>query len=93
MLGDVYYLEGKYDLSVQSLLLALPIFRDHQANRYHALCLVKLGYSYEQLQAYAEAIDYFEEGVVKLHALRLSGRAEQTQQALDRCRAAVAAAG
>jgi len=88
LLGDAYHRQGKYDLAVESLLRALPVFRGHRAHRYHALCLVKLGYAYEQLADYPSAIGYLEESVAKFRELRLSGRAEQAQQALDRCRAA-----
>jgi DNA-binding SARP family transcriptional activator len=93
VLGDVYQRLGKYDLAVQSLFQALPVFRDHQAHRYHALCLVKLGYAYEQMGACRQAIGYLEEGLAEFRELRLSSQAEQAQQALDRCRAAIAAAG
>jgi tetratricopeptide (TPR) repeat protein len=88
MLGDVYQRLGEYDRAVQSLLRALSVFRDLQAHRYRALCLAKLGHAYEQMAAYPKAVGCLEESVAKFHELRLSGRAEQAQQALDRCRAA-----
>jgi tetratricopeptide (TPR) repeat protein len=91
VLGDTYYGLGKYELAVESLLRALPIFRDHQAHRHHALCLMKLGYAYERMRTYPLAIDYLEEGLVRFRELRLPRKAEQAQEALDRCRAAVAA--
>jgi DNA-binding SARP family transcriptional activator len=90
LLGDVYHKQGKYDLAVESLLRALPVFRDHRSHRHHTLCLVKLGYAYEQLADYPQAIGYLEESVTKFRELRLSSKAQEAQQALDRCRAAAA---
>ena len=92
VLGDVYHRQGKYDLAVESLLRALPVFRDHHALRHQALCLEKLGCAYEQMAAYPHAISYLEESVTKFRELSLFSRADQAQQALDRCRAAVASA-
>jgi DNA-binding SARP family transcriptional activator/tetratricopeptide (TPR) repeat protein len=92
VLGDVYHGQGKYDLTVESLLRALPVFRDHRAHRHYALCLVKIGFAYEQMAAYPQAIGYLEQSVAKFQDLRLVSKAEQAQQALDRCRAAIAPA-
>jgi DNA-binding SARP family transcriptional activator/DNA polymerase III delta prime subunit len=86
VLGDAYSGLGDYQLAAETLLEALPVFRDHQARRHHALCLAKLGYAYEKLCAYPQAVSYLEESVAAFLELCLPDRADQAQRALDRCR-------
>jgi DNA-binding SARP family transcriptional activator/tetratricopeptide (TPR) repeat protein len=93
VLGDAYQGMGKYDLAVDNLLRALPAFRDHNFPRHHAVCLYKLGRAHEELERYHEAVSYLEDSLVNFRQLRLPQRVEETQRSLDRCRAALAAAG
>jgi hypothetical protein len=53
---------------------------------------MKLGYAYEAMACYREAVDYLEESLLRYQQLRVPGKAESAQRALDRCRAAIAAA-
>jgi tetratricopeptide (TPR) repeat protein len=89
VLADAHHGLGDYDNAIRSLLHALPILRAHHARRHVALCLAKLGYAHEALQRYPEAIGYLSQAVDMFGELRLAGRAESAQQALDRCQQAL----
>jgi tetratricopeptide (TPR) repeat protein len=89
VLGDACQGLGDYDSAICSLLRALPIVRAHHARRHVALCLVKLGYAHEALRRYPEAIGYLSQARDMFGELRLTGRAESAQQALDRCQQAL----
>jgi DNA-binding SARP family transcriptional activator/tetratricopeptide (TPR) repeat protein len=88
LLGDAYHGLGRYSEAASSLLKALPTFRDHGIRRFNAVCLLKLGYAYEALGS-AEAIGYLEESLEIFRQLSLPCKAQQAQQALERCRTAM----
>lgn len=87
LLGDAYHGLGRYEEAAGSLLKALPTFRDRGIRRFHAVCLLKLGYACEALGS-GEAIGYLEESLEIFRQLGLPRKMEQAQHALDRCRAA-----
>jgi DNA-binding SARP family transcriptional activator len=88
VLGDAYQALGKYKLAADHLHRALPLFRAHHAVLHQAVCLMKLGYAYEAMGSFALAASYLEQSQVLTRRLRLPGKVEQAQRALDRCRAA-----
>jgi len=90
MLGDAYLGLGRYEEAAAVLLRALPIFRSHSSRRFHAVCLLKLGYTYEAMGS-TEAISYLEESLRLFTELRLPRKADEARQALDRCRIALPA--
>jgi DNA-binding SARP family transcriptional activator len=90
MLGDAYRGLGRYQEAATVLLHALPIFRRHSSRRFHAVCLLKLGYTYEAIGS-PEAIGYLEESLRLFTEIRQPRKADQARQALDRCRIALAA--
>ena len=90
MLGDAYLGLGRYQEAATVLLHALPIFRSHRSRRFHAVCLLKLGYTYEAMGS-PEAIGYLEESIRLFTDLRLPSKAGQASQALTRCRTALPA--
>jgi tetratricopeptide (TPR) repeat protein len=58
----------------------------HGADRHHGLCLMKLGHAYEAMGSFPEAIiHYLEESLPIFRQLQLPHKAEQVQDALDRC--------
>jgi DNA-binding SARP family transcriptional activator/tetratricopeptide (TPR) repeat protein len=83
MLGDAYRGLGRYSEAADSLLRALPVFQAH-SRRFHALCLLKLGYAYESMGS-PEAVGYLEESLQIFTELRLPWKADQARQALERC--------
>jgi tetratricopeptide (TPR) repeat protein len=89
VLSDAYYGLGRYQEAADSLLQALPVFRDHSFGRFHALCLLKLGYAYAAMGS-PKAADYLKESLQKFQHLRLPRKAEEAQKALDRCQPACA---
>jgi hypothetical protein len=50
---------------------------------------MKLGRAYESLRRYPEAIGFLEESIPEFRQLSLPRKAEEAQEALDRCRAAM----
>jgi len=86
-LGDAYRGMNKFKDAEISLLRALPVLRDLPSRRFHAVCLLKLGYTYEAMGS-DKAIGHLEESVRVFSKLRLPRKAEQAQQVLDRCRLA-----
>jgi DNA-binding SARP family transcriptional activator/tetratricopeptide (TPR) repeat protein/DNA-binding XRE family transcriptional regulator len=84
VLSDAYYGLGRYQEAVDSLLQALPVFRDHSSGRFHAVCLLKLGYAYSAMGS-PKAAGYLQESLQKFQHLRLPRKAEQAQKALDLC--------
>jgi tetratricopeptide (TPR) repeat protein len=90
LLGDAYLGLGRYEEAAAVLLRALPVFRRHSSRRFHAVCLLKLGYTYEAMRS-SEAIGYLEESIRLFTEIRQSGKADQARHALDRCRIALAA--
>jgi tetratricopeptide (TPR) repeat protein len=89
-LGDAYLGLGRYLEAASVLQHALPIFRHHSSRRFHAVCLLKLGYTYEAMGS-PEAIGYLEESLRLFTEIRQAGKANEARQALDRCRIALAA--
>jgi tetratricopeptide (TPR) repeat protein len=89
ILGDAYHGLGDYQQAATSLLRALPVFRDHSARHFQAVCLLKLGYAYEAMGS-PEAIGYLEESLQIFRRLRLPGKADRAQQALNRCKRSTA---
>lgn len=87
VLGDAYNALGRHGEAAVSLLRALPVFAEHRSGRFHALCLLKLGYAAEGQRNYAEATRYLEESLTMFQRLRLPRKAEVARQALRRCRA------
>jgi tetratricopeptide (TPR) repeat protein len=90
MLGDAYRGLGRYEEAAAVLQRALPIFRRHSSRRFHAVCLLKLGYTYEAMGS-PEAIGYLEESISLFTELRQPRKADEARQALDRCRIALPA--
>jgi DNA-binding SARP family transcriptional activator len=88
VLGDAYCGLGQYEQAIQSFQRALPILRRNHAHRHVALCLMKLGCAHESLRRYPEAIGLLEESIPEFRRLSLPRKAEEAQEALDRCRAA-----
>ena len=72
--------------AVDCLLRALPLFQTHQADRYYALCLFKLGHAYEAMGARRLAVPYLEDSVRAFRQLLLPGRVEEALGLLERCR-------
>jgi len=89
-LGDAYLGLGRHQEAAAVLLRALPIFRSHSSRRFHAVCLLKLGYTYEAMGS-PEAIGYLEESLRLFTELCLPSKANEARQALDRCRIALPA--
>jgi tetratricopeptide (TPR) repeat protein len=85
VLGDAYHGLGRYQEAAASLQRALPIFRDHSARHFQAVCLLKLGYAYEAMGS-PEAIGYLEESLQIFRELRLHSKADRAQLALSRCK-------
>jgi tetratricopeptide (TPR) repeat protein len=90
MLGDAYRGLGRNQEAASVLLHALPIFRRYSSRRFHAVCLLKLGYTYEAMSS-PEAIAYLEESLRLFTEIRQPRKADEARQALDRCRIALAA--
>ena len=76
---------GRYRDAAESLLSALPIFRDHFMHRHHGLCLLKLGYTYEALGDYQAASHYLEESLDIFRRLRLTRYADRARDTLRTC--------
>jgi tetratricopeptide (TPR) repeat protein len=91
LLSDAYHGVAEYQKAVDCLHRALPMFQSHQADRYNALCLFKLGRSYEAMGSDHEAIPYLEESARVFRQLLLPGRADQALALLERCRLGVSA--
>jgi DNA-binding SARP family transcriptional activator/tetratricopeptide (TPR) repeat protein len=87
VLGDAYRGLGEYRASIDALLHALSVLRAHHVDRHAAVCLLKLGYTYEDSGQVAEAIRYFEQARELFRELHLTHKVDVSQQALDRCRA------
>jgi len=85
LLGDAYRGLGMDHEAASSLHRALAVFREHPSSRFHAVCLLKLGYAYCALGS-PRAIGFLEESLRMFRQLRLPRMAEQAQQALDGCR-------
>jgi tetratricopeptide (TPR) repeat protein len=90
LLGDAYQGLGRYEEAAAVLQRALPIFRSHSSRRFHAVCLLKLGYTHEAMGS-PEAIGYLEESLRLFTELHLPRKADEARQALDRCRVALPA--
>ena len=91
LLGDAYQGLGRYQDAATVLLEALPIFRRHSSRKFHAVCLLKLGYAHEAMGS-SEAVGYLEESLQIFTELRLPRKADQARQVLDRIRAPQSAA-
>jgi tetratricopeptide (TPR) repeat protein len=87
-LGDAQYGLGLYQEAARKLHQALPVFRDHSARHYQAICLLKLGYIYEAMGS-PEATQYLEESLQIFRQLRMPGKAQRAQQALNRCKSSI----
>ncbi len=92
MLADAYQELGRFEEAASNLSRALPAFREQSNRRYQALCLLKLGYAHEAMRS-PLAIGYLEESLRIFRQLHLPRKADQAQQALDRCRATLRSAG
>lgn len=87
VLGDAFLGLGQFEKAVTSWRSAIAHFRDSQAHRFHATCLLRLGKLYEYMKLYPEAMNCLEEGLLLFRQLRVSHRADEARDALDRCRA------
>jgi tetratricopeptide (TPR) repeat protein/DNA-binding XRE family transcriptional regulator len=83
--GDACRALGRYREAAESLLSALPIFRDHFMHRHHGLCLLKLGYTYEALGDYQAACRYLEQSLDIFGRLRLANYADRARDTLRTC--------
>jgi DNA-binding SARP family transcriptional activator/tetratricopeptide (TPR) repeat protein len=88
VLGDAYAGQGRWELAIQSLQRARPVFEKHHAQRDYGMCLLKLGYAYEGLGRYGDGAQHLAEALEVFQRLRLTGRAETAERALNRCREA-----
>jgi DNA-binding SARP family transcriptional activator/tetratricopeptide (TPR) repeat protein len=86
VLGDAYQGLGRYGEAAASLQKALAVFRQHGSLRYHALCLLKLGYAYQAMGS-PQAVGHLAESLRMFEDLRLPLKARQAQEALDACAA------
>jgi DNA-binding SARP family transcriptional activator/tetratricopeptide (TPR) repeat protein/transcriptional regulator with XRE-family HTH domain len=81
-LADAYHGLGQYKKAAATLHRALPVFRDHSARHFQAICLLKLGYAYQAIGS-AQAADYLKQSLRIFRELRLPGKADRAQQALN----------
>ena len=89
VIADIYLRMGRFPEAIGALRQALPEFRAHHARRHIALCLLKLGHAHEAMSRYPEAIGYLSQARDMFGELRLTGKAESAQRALDRCQQAL----
>lgn len=61
------------------------MFRDHFAHRFHALCLLKLGYAYEALGESETAARHLQESLDIFERLRLDHYTARARRALLDC--------
>jgi tetratricopeptide (TPR) repeat protein len=86
ILGETYHDLGRYRDAADSLSNALPIFEDHFMNRAHALCLLKLGYSYQPMADHEAAIMRLNESLAIFEELQLSHHAQRVRDTIVSCR-------
>ena len=86
ILGDTYHDLGRYRDAADYLSNALPIFEDHFMNRAHALCLLKLGYSYQPMADREAAIMRLNESLAIFEELQLSHHAQRVRDTIVSCR-------
>lgn len=89
ILGDALLGLGDLNVAVGCLNFALSLFREHHAHRLEAVCLQRLGYVYESMACYPEAVSYLEESMRIFRELQMAGRVTVVNEALDRCRVQV----
>jgi tetratricopeptide (TPR) repeat protein len=89
LLGDAYYGLGRYDDAVAAYVQALPVFRDHFMFRYRALCLYKLGRTYQTLGDQAQAKNCLKECLPLFRELRLPEKEKLALAALRETPSAV----
>jgi tetratricopeptide (TPR) repeat protein len=87
-IGDAYHGLGRYQEAKRALSEALPIFHGHANRRYHALCLLKLGYACEQIGEHGMATEYLEASLRIFRELRLTHYEDRARKALARSRIA-----
>jgi tetratricopeptide (TPR) repeat protein/transcriptional regulator with XRE-family HTH domain len=83
--GDAYQGLGRYREAAESLLVALPIFREQLTHRHHALCLLKLGYAYRGMGEVQVAARHLRESLDIFGQLRLSHYQARAREALLSC--------
>jgi tetratricopeptide (TPR) repeat protein len=84
MLGDAYRELGRYPEAVEYLLRALPVLQAHSSRRFHAVCLLKLGYAYQAMGS-LEAVGFLKESQRIFTELQLPHLVDRVGQALERC--------
>lgn len=87
VLGDAYQGLGLMHEAIDSWLAATPVFRDHHAHRYLALCLLRLGNTYLEVGNVRDAVACLEESLSIFEQLRLPSFAKRSQDTLERLRA------
>lgn len=87
VLADAYRGLGRAEDAAKCLRRVLPVFADHHARRFQALCLMKLGLVYEEMGS-AEAVPFLEESLTIFDELGLKARAAMAEEALARWRPA-----
>jgi tetratricopeptide (TPR) repeat protein len=86
VLGDAYYATGRFTEAVDTWRGSLTVFRDHGSQRFHAVCLLKLGYAHQAMGS-AEAVGYLAESLRMFRQMDLPRYVERAEQALENSRA------
>jgi transcriptional regulator with XRE-family HTH domain/tetratricopeptide (TPR) repeat protein len=84
--GDAFRGLGRHSEAAESLLGALPIFRDHFMRRHHALCLLKLGYTYQAMGEHRAAARHLQDSMDIFGRLNLAYFTDRAREALLACR-------
>jgi tetratricopeptide (TPR) repeat protein/DNA-binding XRE family transcriptional regulator len=84
--GDALRGLGRHNEAAESLLAAVPIFRDHFMRRHHALCLLKLGYTYQAMGDHRAAARHLQDSMDIFGRLNLAYFTDRAREALLACR-------
>jgi DNA-binding SARP family transcriptional activator len=85
VMADAHQGLGRYREAAEALSMAFPIFRDHFMRRMQALCLLKLGYAYQAMGDYEQAITSARESLTIFRELRLAHYEKQALQTISDC--------
>lgn len=86
VLGEAYHHLGRHREAIETLSRALSISQRSHMRRHQALCLLKLGYTYQAMGDYEAATRYIEKSVPIFAELRLPHYVERAREALESCR-------
>lgn len=86
MLGEAYLRLGRYPEAIQTLSRVVSISERSHMQRYQALSLLKLGYTYQAMGNYKAAARYIEKSEPIFAELRLPHYVGRARDALESCR-------